>query len=317
MDDLPSLFEDLMAFISVVDAGGFNAAGTRFGTPPSRLSRSVAALEKHMGVSLIVRTTRRFAVTEIGQRTYEDAVRVRGQFKDAIAAASESQLEPSGTLRISCPMAMASEIVGRIAIDFMARHPQVHIAIETTDGRNRPFSEPADLAIQPSLTPLRDSSLVARPITRGKYILVASPRLQLGLSADPGPQALSSLPAVGWTFFSNPALWTLSHPEHGEHNVAVDARLMTDNLLLVREAAIGGVGVAQLPESLCRSHLESGQLCVVAPRWSPPQMTIYVLYPSRSALTLSGRMFVDALVAGLAPAGPADEPHRSIPAAQY
>jgi DNA-binding transcriptional LysR family regulator len=117
MDDLPHLFEELMAFVAVVDAGGFNAAGDRFGVSPSRLSRSVAALEKHLGLSLLVRTSRRFAVTDIGRRTYADAVATRSRLQDAVDAARESQGEPSGFLRVSCPMVLASAVVGRIAIE--------------------------------------------------------------------------------------------------------------------------------------------------------------------------------------------------------
>jgi DNA-binding transcriptional LysR family regulator len=110
MDDLPRLFEHLMAFVAVVDAGGFNAAGNRFGVPPSRLSRSVAALERQLGASLLVRTSRRFEVTDIGRRTYEDAMATRARLQDAVAAARESQGEPSGFLRVSCPMLLG---VGR------------------------------------------------------------------------------------------------------------------------------------------------------------------------------------------------------------
>lgn len=300
MDDLPNLFEDLMAFVSVVDAGGFNAAGDRFGVPPSRLSRSVAALEKHLGVSLLVRTSRRFMVTDIGQRTYDDAVATRTRLQDAVAAARESQGEPSGFLRVSCPMALASAVVGRIAIAFMARYPSVRVSIESTDGRNRPFSEPADLAIQPSLQPLRDSSMVARSLVEVRYVMVGASRLQDGIPATPGPADFPRFPAIGWAFLPHPARWSLRHREHGEHEIAVDVRFTTDNLLLVREAALAGVGVAQLPYALCREDIDAGQLRVIAPEWLPPHVGIYVLYPSRRSLTLAGRKFIDALAEGMA-----------------
>lgn len=300
MDDLPNLFADLMAFVAVVDAGGFNAAGDRFGMPPSGLSRSVAALEKHLGVSLLVRTSRRFAVTDIGRRTYEDAVATRARLQDAVAAARESQGEPSGLLRVSCPMVLASAVVGRIAIAFMARYPSVRISIESTDGRNRPFSEPADLAIQPSLQPLRDSSMVARSLIEARYVMVGAPQLQDGIPAAPGPADFPFFPAVGWTFFPHAARWLLRHREHGQHEIAVDVRFTTDNLLLVREAALAGVGVAQLPYELCRQDIDGGRLQVIAPDWSPPRVGIFVLYPSRRSLTLAGRKFIDALAEGMA-----------------
>lgn len=300
MDELPHLFEELMAFVAVVDAGGFNSAGDRFGISPSRLSRSVAALEEHLGVGLLVRSSRKFEVTDIGRRTYEDAVATRARLQDALAAARESQGEPSGLLRVSCPMVLASALVGRIAIEFMRRHPGVRISIESTDGRNRPFSEPADLAIQPSLQPLRDSSMVARRLIEARYVMVASPQLQHGIPPEPGPGDFPCFPAVGWTFFSQPSRWFLRHPADGPHEIAVDVRFTTDSLLLVREAALASVGVAQLPYTLCKGEIDSGQLRLVAPGWSLSPIGIYVLYPSRRSLTLAGRKFIDALLEGMA-----------------
>lgn len=300
MDDLPQLFEHMMAFVAVVDAGGFNAAGDRFGVPPSRLSRSVSALEERLGVSLLVRSSRRFEVTDIGRRTYEDAVATRARLQDAVAAARESQGEPSGLLRVSCPMVLGSAIVGRIAVSFMARYPSVRVSIESTDGRSRPFGEPADLAIQPSLQPLRDSSMVARPLIEARYVMVAAPHLHDSIPAAPGPTDFPCFPAVGWTFFPHPARWPLTHREHGQHEMAVDVRFTTDNLLLVREAALAGVGVAQLPFAMCEQDIVRGRLRVVAKDWSPPPVGIYVLYPSRRSLTLAGRKFIDALVEGMA-----------------
>ena len=300
MDELPKLFQDLMAFAAVVDTGGFNAAGARFGVPPSRLSRSVAALEKSLGVHLLVRTSRRFTVTDIGQRTYDDALSVRAQLQGAVAAASDSRGEPAGLLRVSCPMALASALVGRIAIEFMARHPRVKIVVESTDGRSRPFMAPADLAIQPSLQPLRDSSLVARRLANAHYVVVSAPGLAHGIPSDPGPSDFPCFPAVGWTFLPDPAHWSLQHPRHGQHEITVDVRFSTDNLLLIREAALAGLGVAQLPHALCRRDIEEGRLRVIAPEWAAPEVGIYVLYPSRRGLTLAGRRFIDALEEGMA-----------------
>ena len=81
----------------------------------------------------------------------------------------------------------------------------------------------------------------------------------------------------------------------------MDVRFTTDNLLLVREAALAGVGVAQLPYALCREDIDAGRLGLIAPDWSPPRVGIYVLYPSRSSLTLAGCKFIDALAEGMAP----------------
>lgn len=303
MDDLSGVFDELMAFVRVVDAGGFNAASARFGTPASGLSRSVTALEKQLGVALLVRTSRRFSVTEVGWRTYERGVAIRAGLQDVVAEATDSLGEPSGHLRVACPMALASTMVGRLAIQFMQRHPRVSVTVESTDGRSRPFSDPVDLSIQPALQPLRDSSLVARNLVDARYVLVAAPGVRHGIPAAPQPDQFPRFPAVGWSFFAHPARWNLRHAGYGECELPVDVRFTTDNLLLVRKAALAGVGVAQLTATLCRPDIEAGRLQVVAQGWSPPPVSMYVLYPSRRALTLAGRQFVEALAEGFAPLG--------------
>jgi DNA-binding transcriptional LysR family regulator len=303
MDDLSGVFDELMAFVRVVDAGGFNAASARFGTPASSLSRSVSALERQLGIALLVRTSRRFAVTEVGWRTYERGVTIRAGLQDVVAEAIESLGEPSGHLRVACPMALAYALVGRLAIQFMERYPRVCIALESTDGRNRPFSDPVDLVVQPALQAFKDSSLVARNLVDAHYVIVAAPGLRHGIPAAPQPDQFPQFPAVGWSFFSRPGRWNLRHLELGECELAVDVRFTTDNLLLVREAALAGVGVAQLPAELCRADIEAGRLQVVAKGWLPPPVSMYVLYPSRRALTLAGRQFMEVLADGFAPLG--------------
>ena len=303
-DELTGVVDDLMAFVAVVDAGGFNAAGARFGTPSSRLSRRVAALERLLGVSLLVRTSRRFAVTEIGWRIYERGVAIRAQTRDAVAEATESLGEPCGHLRVLCPMAMGTSIVGPFALRFMHLHPRVRITLESTDGRARPFNEPVDLMIQPTIQPLRDSSLVARKLVDAHYRLVAAPALADTVPDAPAAEGFPCFPAVGWTFSPHPARWSLSHPVHGTLETAVDVRFATDNLLLVREAALAGVGVAQLPPMLYADDVAAGRLRIVAPGWSPPSVAIHALYPSRRRLTLAGRRFVELLAQALEPLSP-------------
>jgi DNA-binding transcriptional LysR family regulator len=303
MDELAGVFDDLMALVAVVDAGGFNAASARFDIPVSRLSRRVSALERHMGVSLLVRNSRRFKVTEVGWRTYQHGVSVRAQMQNAMAEAKESLGEPSGHLRVSCPMALGAAIVGPLAIRFMRQYPCVSVTLDSTDGRAKAFSDSVDLLIQPTVQPLRDSSLVARKLVDANYLLVAAPALKDRVPEMPTPHSFPAFPAVGWTFAAQPAKWSLVHADFGMVEVAVDVRFATDNLILVREAALAGVGVAQLPPVMCDADIEAGRLCVVAPGWSPPSVSFYVLYPSRRALTLAGRRFVDMLAEMLAPLG--------------
>lgn len=303
MDKLFGMLDELMAFVSVVDAGGFNAAASRQGVPSSRLSRSVAALERRLDVALLVRTSRRFEVTPIGHRVHEQGVAIRERMRDVVVAAEEGRNELSGHLRIACPMVLGALVVSGVAMSFMKRHPEVRLTIESTDGRNRPFSEPVDLSIQPMLQPLHDSGLVARKLVDTPYVLVAAPALQHGIPEMPGPTDFPRIPAVALTFFERLDVWTLRHAVHGSREMPIDLRFASDNLLLVRDAAVAGMGVAQLPLSLCRPDFETGRLQLVAPDWRPPQVSLHVLYPSRRALTPAGRAFIGALADAFAPLG--------------
>jgi DNA-binding transcriptional LysR family regulator len=299
------VLEDLMAFVAVVDAGGFNAAGASTGTSGSQLSRRVASLERFLGVTLLVRSSRRFSVTEMGWRTYEHGASIRARLQEAVADAQDSLGEPSGALRVACPMAIGAAIVGPLAIRFTQRHPRVRMTIESTDGRLRTGSDSVDLIIQPSLVDLRDSSLIARKLVDIRYLLVAAPSLQAHIPALPLASGAAAFPAIGWTFLPQPARWPLTHRELGSVEVDVDVRFATDNLLLVREAALAGMGVAQLPHALCAPDIAAGRLQVIAPGWSPPSVTFHAIYPSRRALTLAARRFLETLAEALAPLDPA------------
>lgn len=303
MDKLFGMLDELMAFVSVVDAGGFNAAASRHGVQASRLSRSVAALERILDVSLLVRTSRRFEVTPIGRQVHAHGVDIRDRLRHVVVAAEEERSGLSGHLRVACPMVLGSLVVGAVAMSFMQRHPAVRLSIASTDGRNRPFSEPVDLSIQPMLQPLQDSGLVARKLADMPYLLVAAPGLQHGVPDAPGPGDFPRIPAVVLTFFDSLDAWTLHHAAHGQQEVPIDVRFASDNLLLVRDAAIAGLGVAQLPLGLCRPEFEAGRLQPIASAWRPPQVSLHVLYPSRRALTPAGRAFIDALAEAFAPLG--------------
>lgn len=295
MAESGSVAEDLLVFVSVVDAGGFSAASRRSGIPVSRLSRRIASLEGRLNVSLIVRSSRGFKVTDIGLRMYEHGVSIRAETQGAVSAAHDSLGRPSGPLRISCPIALSALLVAPLAIDFSRRYPEVSITLDANDGRPSALSEPVDLLIRPSTQALQDSGLVVRTLMDVPYVLAASPALR-GTLPDPAtPAGLQGCPAIGWTFQPQSGRWLLRHGREGQAAVDVRVRFTSDSLLQIKAAAIAGLGVAQLPAVMCAEDLRERRLMIVAPGWTPPRMSVYALYPSRRALTIAGRMFLEEL----------------------
>ena len=298
--ELNELSHDLMLLVEVVEAGGFSAASERTGIPKSRLSRHVAALEQRLGVALLVRSARHFEVTEVGRELFQRGLKIRDETRAALAAAHDGRDEASGTLRVACPIALSSFLIGDIAIAFARQYPRVSLTLKTTDGSTP--GEHFDLVIQPSRRPLADSSRVALPLMASSYVLVAAPQFVEELTMPGQAAALAAeWPAIGWSFDEHPGRWSLTGPAGESVTVPIRPRMHSDSLLLIRKAALAGLGVAQLPRVLCEQDIRDGTLAVVAPGWAPLPMTIYALYPSRHHLTHAGRLFLAALAQALSP----------------
>lgn len=299
MDNVLLSVEDLLTFVEVAEAGGFTAASRRTGIPKSRLSRRVAALEAYLGVALLRRDPRRFSLTELGERIHAHGLAARTETQMAVALARESLDVPRGPLRVACPSAIATGFVGQVAMQFSARYPRVLLTLQTTDGQKRPMDDAADLLIQPSTQVLSDSSLVARKLADVPYALFASPALSATLKHPASPKALARCPAVGWRFTPHLGRWSLVGPHGRKAEIELDLRFVSDSLVLNCDAALQGLGVAQLPQMMGERYVRDRRLVMVAPAWRPPTMGIYALYPSRRHLTLAGRCFLDMLAEGI------------------
>ena len=188
---------DLYYFVQVVDHGGFAPAGRAIGMPKSRLSRRIAQLEERLGVRLLQRSTRQFAVTELGRTYYEHCKAMLVEAEAAQAAIEMTRAEPCGLIRMSCPIALLHTHVGPMLADFMARHPQIRVELEGTNRRVDPIAEGVDVAIRVRPPPLQDSELVIRILAQRRQCLVASPALvaQRGLPAAPAD--LHGWPSMG------------------------------------------------------------------------------------------------------------------------
>src|SRR5262245_52247792 len=153
---------DLYYFAEVVDHGGFAPAGRAIGVPKSKLSRRIALLEDRLGVRLIQRSTRRFAVTEIGQNYYAHCKAMLVEAQSAQEAIDLTRAEPCGTGRMPCPVALLDERAGDMLARFLAQYPRIEMHLEATNRRVDVVSEAVDVAIRVRPPPLSDSDLVMR-----------------------------------------------------------------------------------------------------------------------------------------------------------
>lgn len=286
---------DLYYFLQVVDHGGFAPAGRALGMPKSRLSRRLTLLEERLGVRLIHRSTRRFVVTEVGRRYYEHCRAMLAAAEAAQEAVDSVRGEPRGVIRMTCPITLLHAHVGNMLGDFLASCPQVELHLEATNRRVDLLAEGVDIAIRVRPAPLEDSDLVLRTLSDRGQALVAAPGLLEDLGSPATPAALADLPTlwVGWP--EERHQWVLHGPAGETETVALRPRYITTDMMALREAALAGVGVVQLPRLLVREQFADGSLVDVLPGWAPRREIIHAVFPSRRGVLPAVRALIEHL----------------------
>lgn len=286
---------DLYFFAQVVDHGGFAPAGRALGLPKSKLSRRIAQLEDRLGVRLIQRSTRRFAVTEIGQEYHRHCLAMLVQAQAAQEVIDRTLDGPHGTLRLSCPTALLDYQVGDMLARYLTACPGVQIQLDSTNRRVDVIGEALDAAIRVRFPPLEDVDLVMKVLGESTQRLVASPELAKRAGRSPGPADLAALPSQAEWPPHGPHVWELQGPSGATATVPHQPRLITDDKLALRLAALHGVGVVQLPTMMVRQDLIEGRLVDVLPDWRPRPAIVHAVFPSRRGLLPALRQLLDFL----------------------
>lgn len=287
----------LTALVKVVQAGSFTRAAEAMHTQKAHLSRVVSQLERELGVRLLERTTRSLSLTEVGREIFERAVGILGAVEDAERVAQRVLAKPRGVLRITCGVEFGMISVGRWIDDYLKRYPQVSVEADFTGRLVDIVHEGFDLAIRVGELP--DSRLAARRIGELHYGLFASPEYLARRGVPRSPEELSQHELLVFSAGGHRAGWRL---ERGAEKRRIDAaaRLRINNSFAVRDAALQGLGIAQLPLVVARSAPASTSLASVLPDWRPPAVPVHALFPSSRYLTPKVRAFIDHAVEAFA-----------------
>jgi DNA-binding transcriptional LysR family regulator len=284
---------DLYYFVCVIDHGGFAAAGRALGIQKSKLSRRILQMEERLGVRLLNRSSRRFSVTEIGREFYDRCVAVLVEAEAAEQVVARVRAEPRGVVRMSCPVALLNFQFGTLIARFMVVNPAVEVHLESTNRRVDVIAEGFDVAIRVRFPPLEPTDLVMRRLAESTQHLVASPaliRTPLSLPSD-----LNGLPSLGPGPTHRGHQWRLDHEDGRTASIPHRPRLITDDIAVLREATLAGVGVAQLPSVMVWEDIRAGRLVDVLPQWQPGSSIVHAVFPSRRGLLPSVRALVDFL----------------------
>ncbi len=286
---------DLYFFVQVVDHGGFAPAGRALGIPKSKLSRRIALLEERLGVRLIQRTTRQFSVTEIGQTYYEHCKAMLVEAEAAQDVIDVTRAEPRGVVRLSCPIALLHAHVSGMLADFMALNPHVTVHLEATNRRVDVVAEAMDIAIRVRPPPIQDSDLVMRVLSDRGQCLVASPALFSQQAQPQSPADIADWPSLALGSPQQTHVWNLFGPEGAHVSLHHHPRFVTGDMMALREAALAGVGIVQLPRMMIREQLAAGTLISLLPGWAPRREIVHAVFPSRRGVLPSVRALIDYL----------------------
>lgn len=291
---------DLYYYVHAVERGGFAPAGRALGMPKSKLSRRIGRLEERLGVRLIQRSTRHFAVTEIGQAYYSHCKAMLVEAEAADETIEMTRSEPRGIVKMSCPTALLDARVDEMIASYMAQNPRVEIHLDATNRRVDVLGERLDFAVRVRPPPLEDSDLVVRILGQRTQCLVAAPTLIERFGMPQVPADLSLFPTLDLGLPQNQHVWKLQGPDGARADIVHRPRLVTRGMWMLRAAAAAGVGVAQMPLMMVRDMLEDGKLVKVVPQWAPRREIIHVVFPSRRGLLPSVRSLINFLAARFA-----------------
>jgi len=283
---------DIYYFVQVVELGTFTAASKALGVAKSQLSFRVARLEANLGVRLIQRTTRRSHITDIGRRYYEECRALLAAAEQAQSVIDDAQAAPRGRIHVACPVMFAQLLLAPVLTAYLKRYPDVQVDLENCNHQVDVVAGGYDIAFRVRES-VKDSSLVMRSFGMDPHILVASAGLLERHALPRKPKDLARLPSVGVFNAEGRHFWRLTGPGRQAQAVEYHPRLVTDDLQVLYQAVIGGVGMALLPQFICREPIARGELVQLLPDWSLPPGNVHAVYPSRHGHTPAMRSFIE------------------------
>jgi LysR family transcriptional regulator for bpeEF and oprC len=282
----------LQAFARVVELGGFTKAGDSLRLSKTTVSDLVQSLEKHLGVRLLQRTTRRVTVTAEGAAFYERCAHILADLDEAEASVMQARVAPKGRLRVDMPAALARLFILPRLPPFLARYPDLRLELGMGLRPVHLLEEGIDCVVR--FGTQSDSSLVARRVGTMSFVCCASPAYLREHGSPRRPEDLSVHRCVNYISNRSGRVmdWEFARADE-------KIRLTLDGVLAMNDsdayvvAGLMSFGIVKAANYVVRPYLESGQLMQVLTDWTAEQFPISVIYPQNRHLSAKVRIFVD------------------------
>jgi DNA-binding transcriptional LysR family regulator len=283
----------ITVFIAVVDTNGFAGAARKLSMSPPAVTRAINALEAHLGLRLLTRTTRTVRVTDAGERYAHDCRRILAELLEADESVSGMHLAPKGRLTITAPVLFGSQYVTPIVTEYLGRYPQVTISCLFLDRMVNLLEEGVDAAIR--IGELPDSSLQAVAVGHVRRVICASPDY-LALRGTPQvPDDLQTHTIVSVGGQTAHTDWRLLD-KGSLRSVRLHARMTTTTNDSALRAALEGFGLTRLLSYQAQTHLRTGQLQAVLSAYEPAPLPIHVVHRQGRQAPQRVRAFLDMAI---------------------
>lgn len=283
----------MATFVAIADHGSLTAAAAALDASLPAVVRSLAALERSLGVRLMNRTTRRSALTEEGREYLERCRRVLAEVEAAEGALAARRPEPAGRIAVTGSVRFGRLHLAPLVADYVRLHPKVKVELLLLDRIVDLIDEGLDVGVR--LGHLKESSLVAAPVGATGRIACASPAYLKAAGVPKAPEDLKSHRCVRFTGVTPGTEWEFRR-DGRTVRVAVDGPLVTNQVDAAIDACIGGLGIATFLGYQVQDALAAGTLREVLAAFAPPAVPIHVVYPHARLLAPRVRGFVDWVV---------------------
>ena len=284
--------QTMAVFIAVAEEAGFAAAARRLNMSPPSVTRAVGELESRLGARLLHRTTRAVRMTDAGERYVADCRRIVSEIEEADSQAAGIHASPRGIVSLTGSALFGRIVLTPILVDLLDRYPDISIDTLFVDRVVHLFDEGIDIAVR--IADLPDSSLAAIRVGTVRPVLCASPGYLAAAGKPKAPSDLAGHETIDFVNIMPHGEWALER-DGKSHSFRTRSRLRANSADVAIAAVVAGRGITRVLSYMVAPQIESGELEIVLPEFTPPAVPVHVVHKEQGQTSGRVRAVVDHL----------------------